>query len=68
MEATLNKNENYTWKFVKKTGNIMEFCHLGKMGTLNLANTIKIRKKKHFSSKTKKLHILQNLLDYFWNS
>ena len=34
MEATLNKNENYTWKFVKKTGNIMEFCHRGKMGTL----------------------------------
>ena len=25
MEATLNKNENYTWKFVKKPGNIMEF-------------------------------------------
>ena len=24
MEATLNKNENYTWKFVKKPGNIME--------------------------------------------
>ena len=24
MEATLNKNENYTWKFVKKTGNIMK--------------------------------------------
>ena len=34
MEATLNKNENYTWKFVKKPGNIMEFCHRGKMGTL----------------------------------
>ena len=34
MEATLNKNENYTWKFVKKPGNIMEFCHCGKMGTL----------------------------------
>ena len=36
MEATLNKNENYTWKFVKKPGNIMEFCHRGKMGTLIL--------------------------------
>ena len=24
MEATLNKNENNTWKFVKKPGNIME--------------------------------------------
>ena len=34
MEVTLNKNENYTWKFVKKPGNIMEFCHCGKMGTL----------------------------------
>ena len=37
MEATLNKNENYTWKFVKKSGNIMEFCHHGKMGTLYLS-------------------------------
>ena len=34
MKATLNKNENYTWKFVIKPGNIMEFCHRGKMGTL----------------------------------
>ena len=34
MEATLNKNENYTWKFVNIPGNIMEFCHRGKMGTL----------------------------------
>ena len=34
MEATLKKKENYTWKFVKKPGNIMEFCHSGKMGTL----------------------------------
>ena len=36
MEATLNKNENYTWKFVKKPGNIMEFCHCGKMETLKV--------------------------------
>ena len=36
MGATLNKNENYTWKFVKKPGNIMEFCHHGKMGTLEI--------------------------------
>ena len=34
MEATFNINENYTWKFVNKNGNIMEFCHRGKMGTL----------------------------------
>ena len=37
MEATLNKNENYTWKFVNEAGNIMEFCHCGNMGTLHLA-------------------------------
>ena len=36
MEATLNKNENYTWKFVKKPGNIMDFSHCGKMGMLQL--------------------------------
>ena len=43
MEATLNKNENYTWKFVKKNpGNIMEFCHHGKMGTLK--EVISLRK------------------------
>ena len=40
MEATLNKNENYTWKFVKKPGNIMEFCHRDKMGTLFMSQTL----------------------------
>ena len=44
MEATLNKNENYTWKFVKKPGNIMEFCHHGKMGTLFSSKPSKIRR------------------------
>ena len=42
MEATLNKNENYTWKFVKikNLENIMEFCHHGKMGTLELIDKV----------------------------
>ena len=43
MEATLNENENYTWKFVKKPGNIMEFCHHGKMGTLFNINEVLVQ-------------------------
>ena len=31
----MKKKENYTWKYAKNPGNIIEFCHYGKMGTLH---------------------------------
>ena len=67
MEATLNKNENYTWKFVKKPGNIKEFCHCGKMGTLTELSQkipgeteIETRKTNHVNS-TDPVHSVNNV-------